>query len=93
MFCEAQAKGKQGSNAQICKIVGYFVEGSCKYICGLNRRPADLLIPFASSNGQDLCLVVTVTAALKNEVIDCGAEEPDHMANKAGGKGTRWGTQ
>ena len=50
---------------------------------GLNRRPADLLIPFAGNNGQDLCLDVTVTAALKNDVIDRGAEEPGHAANEA----------
>ena len=50
---------------------------------GLNRQPADLLIPFASNNGQDMCLDVTVTAALKNDVIDRGAEEPGHAANKA----------
>ena len=29
------------------------------------RCPADLLIPFAGTIGQDLCLGVTVTAALK----------------------------
>ena len=29
------------------------------------KGPADLLIPFAGTDGQDLCLDVTVTAALK----------------------------
>ena len=50
---------------------------------GLDRRPADLLIPFAGTNGQDLCLDVTVTAALKRDSIDRGAEEPGHAANEA----------
>ena len=30
-----------------------------------------------------MCLDVTVTAALKNDVIDRGAEEPGHAANEA----------
>ena len=54
-----------------------------KILPGSLRRPADLLIPFAGTNGQDLCLDVTVTAALKRDSIERGAEEPGHAANEA----------
>ena len=37
----------------------------CSWTFVKKRCPADLLIPFAGTIGQDLCLGVTVTAALK----------------------------
>ena len=41
------------------------------------RRPTDLLILFAGTNGQDLCLDVTVTAALRRDSIERGAEDEE----------------
>ena len=32
---------------------------------GLNRSPADLMIPFSGMNRQDVCLDVTVMASIK----------------------------
>ena len=61
---------------------------------GLDRRPADLLIPFAGTNGQDLCLDVTVTAALKRDSIE---RELRSLATRprrpTGGRRTRWEKQ
>ena len=43
---------------------------------GLDRCPADMLIPFAGMNGQDFCLDSTGMAALKADVIKQGRVEP-----------------
>ena len=40
---------------------------------GLDRCPADLLVPFAGMNRQDLCLDVTVMASVKANIIKQGA--------------------
>ena len=49
---------------------------------GLDRCPADLLIPFAGMNRQDLCLDVIVMASVKANISKQGAVEPVHAANK-----------
>ena len=49
---------------------------------GLDRRPADLLIPFGSG-GEDLALDVCVTASLRDDVIARGAEQPGYAASLA----------
>ena len=49
---------------------------------GLDRRPADLLIPFGSGT-EDLALDVTVTAALRDDVIARGADQPGYAASLA----------
>ena len=49
---------------------------------GLDRRPADLLIPFGTGT-EDLALDVCVTALLRDDVIARGAEEPGYAASLA----------
>ena len=49
---------------------------------GLDRRPADLLIPFGTGT-EDLALDVCVTASLRDDVIARGAEEPGYAASLA----------
>ena len=49
---------------------------------GLDRRPADLLIPFGSG-AEDLALDVCVTASLRDDVIARGAEQPGYAASLA----------
>ena len=44
---------------------------------GLDRCPADLIIPFAGMNRQDLCLDVTVMASLKANIINKASLEMD----------------
>ena len=49
---------------------------------GLDRCPADLLVPFAGMNRQDLCLDVTVMASVKANIIKQGAVQSSLEANK-----------